>query len=99
MQSDILCSDIPKNLQSSWAAEVTQEAFREGIEQGEKIGIIESIMTLLKGQFQPDAVQVLQPTLESIDDSQRLRELLLAAPKLKVLKDSCSFCLMAMPLN
>jgi hypothetical protein len=36
--------------------------------------------TLLGARFHPNAVQVLKPNLETIDDLSRLRELLLAAP-------------------
>ena len=64
-----------------FSAEATQEAFNQGIEQGEKKGTIQNIITLLETQFQPDAVKVLKPNLESIDDMQRLRELLLVAPR------------------
>lgn len=62
-------------------AEGIEQGKAEGIEQGEKKGTIQSIITLLETQFQPDAVKVLEPTLESIDDMQRLRDLLLAAPR------------------
>ena len=56
-----------------------QEAKTQGIEQGERKGPIDSILTLLGPRFHPDAVQVLKPNLESIDDLPRLRELLIVA--------------------
>ena len=81
-----------------FSAEATQEAYKQGKEQGEKKGeekgeekgekkgTIQSIISLLETQFQPDAVKVLEPTLERIDDMQRLRELLLAAPRVDTLE-------------
>jgi hypothetical protein len=51
----------------------------EGREEGERKGIIESILTYLGARFDPDAVQPLKPTLETIDDLQRLKDLQLAA--------------------
>ena len=71
-----------------------QESFREGIEEGIEEGIkrgekrvaIQGIMDLLQHQFQPDAVEILKPTLESIDDPQRLRELLLVARQVESLE-------------
>lgn len=79
--------------------EAKKEAYKEGMEQGikdgkeqgEKRGTIQSIMALLEKQFQPDAVQVLEPTLEGIDDLQRLRELLLAAPQVNSLETFMQF--------
>jgi hypothetical protein len=49
-------------------------------EEGERKETVESILTLLGARFHPDAVQLLRPPLESIDDLPRLKELLLAAP-------------------
>ena len=81
-----------------FSAEATQEAYKQGKKQGEKKGeekgekkgekkgTIQSIISLLETQFQPDAVKVLEPTLESINDMQRLRELLLAAPRVDTLE-------------
>lgn len=58
-----------------------QEGLKEGIEQGEKKGTIENIIALLGMQFETDAVQALKPALESIDDLQNLKQLLLAVPQ------------------
>ena len=57
--------------------EAKQEGLKEGIEQGEKKGII----ALLGMQFETDAVQALKPALESIDDLQDLKQLLLVVPQ------------------
>ena len=58
-----------------------QEALKQGIEQGERKGTIESIIALLTMQFNTDAVETLKPALESIDDLQNLRQLLLTIPQ------------------
>ena len=58
-----------------------QEAIKQGIKQGEKKVTIENIIALLERQFETDAVQALKPALESIDDLQNLRQLLLAVPQ------------------
>jgi flagellar biosynthesis/type III secretory pathway protein FliH len=57
----------------------------QGIEQGERKGTIESILALLGTRFQPNAVQALKPTLETIN-LLRLKELLLAAPQTQSLE-------------
>ena len=61
--------------------EAKQEGLKQGLEQGEKKGTIENIIALLGMQFETDAVQALKPALESIDDLQDLRQLLLAVPQ------------------
>ena len=63
-----------------------KEGIEQGIEQGEKKGTIENIIALLGTQFSPDAVQSLKSTLETIDDLQRLKELLLVAPQVQSLE-------------
>ncbi len=68
-----------------------EQGMEQGMEQGEKKGTIQSIIALLERQFQPDAVQVLEPTLEGIDDLQRLRELLLAASQVNSLETFMQF--------
>ena len=42
---------------------------------------IENILALLELRFQTEAVDALKPSLQNIDDLQRLKELLLAAAK------------------
>ena len=58
-----------------------KEGLEQGLEQGEKRGTIENIIALLGMQFETDAVEALKPALESIDDLQDLRQLLLAVPQ------------------
>ncbi len=53
----------------------------QGLEQGERKGTIESIIALLAMQFNTEAVESLKPALESIDDLQDLRQLLLTIPQ------------------
>ncbi len=67
-------------------AEGLEQGKVEGLEQGEKKGTIQSIIALLEMQFKPDAVKVLEPTLQRIDDMQRLRELLLVVPRVDSLE-------------
>ena len=68
-----------------FSAEATQEALNKAehkvLNKVRKKGTIQNMITLLGTQFQSDAVKVLEPILESIDDRQHLRELLLAAPR------------------
>ncbi len=66
--------------------EAEERGFERGLEQGERKGTIESILALLGAQFQPEAVQTLKPALESIDDLQHLKQLLLAAPHVQTLE-------------
>ncbi|MDE0016646.1 hypothetical protein F4009_16765 [Candidatus Poribacteria bacterium] len=58
-----------------------KEGIEQGIEQGERRGMIESIITLLGVQFKTDAVHALKPALESIDDMQDLKQVLLTVPQ------------------
>ena len=51
----------------------------EGREEGEMRGIIESLLAFLGARYHPNVVQALKPTLENIEDLQRLKELRLAA--------------------
>ncbi|MDE0686318.1 MAG: hypothetical protein OXI63_25605, partial [Candidatus Poribacteria bacterium] len=58
-----------------------KEGIEQGIEQGERKGMIESIIALLGVQFKTDAVHALKPALESIDDMQDLKQVLLTVPE------------------
>ena len=60
-----------------------KQGIEQGIERGEKKGVIESILTLLETRFHPDAVQILKPNLETIDDLARLKELLIVASRVE----------------
>jgi hypothetical protein len=71
----------PKQIRQRIPEDIMHEfpIIQQFIEQGERKGTIDSILTLLGARFHPDAVQVLKPNLERIDDLPRLRELLIAA--------------------
>jgi predicted transposase YdaD len=61
--------------------EAEERAMERGLERGQKKCAIELILDLLSDQFQSDAVQMLKPDLERIDDLDRLKALLRAVPK------------------
>ena len=67
----------------SMANQLLDEGERRGLErgreEGEMRGIIESLLAFLASRYHPDAVQILKPALEHIEDLQRLKELRLAA--------------------
>ena len=72
--------------ESPFFREHLKEAEERGLERGQKEGTINSILTLLGDQFQPEAVQALKPTLETIDDLERLKQLLRAVPRAQSLE-------------
>ncbi len=74
-------SDKEEQLMQSMAEHYLEQGIEQGIEQGEKRGTIESILALLDMRFETNAVEALRPALETIDDLQVLRELLLAVPQ------------------
>ena len=72
--------------ESPFFREHLKEAEERGLERGQKEGTINSILTLLGDQFQLEAVQALKPTLETIDDLERLKQLLRAVPRVQSLE-------------
>ena len=71
--------------ESPFFQEYVQEAEargpERGLERGRRTGTIDSILTLLSDRFQPEAVPALKPRLETIENLERLKELLRAAPR------------------
>ena len=78
-------SDEEEQLMQSMAEHYLEQGIEQGraqgIEQGEKRGTTESILALLDMRFETNAIEALRPALETIDDLQVLRELLLAVPQ------------------
>ena len=72
--------DIMRTIADMHYEEGEKRGIEQGREEGERKDTVESILALLGTRFHPDAVQALKPTIETIDDLPRLKELLLAAP-------------------
>ncbi len=58
-----------------YASSVIQHWTEQGIEQGERKGVLESLINILEFHFSPDEVQPLKPILESIEELQQLKQL------------------------
>ncbi len=67
--------------ESPFFQEYVQQAEARGLERGRRTGTIDAILTLLSDRFQSEAVQALKPRLETIENLERLKELLRAAPR------------------
>lgn len=69
--------------ESPFFQEYVQEAetrgLERGLERGRRTGTVDSILMLLSDRFQPEAVQALKPSLETIEDLEHLKVLLRAA--------------------
>ena len=65
--------------ESPFFQEYVQEAETRGLERGRRTGTVDSILMLLSDRFQPEAVQALKPSLETIEDLEHLKVLLRAA--------------------
>ncbi len=62
--------------ESSVIQHFTEQGIKQGIEQGERKGAIESLFDVLDVRFQHSEVQTLKPIIESIEELPHLRELL-----------------------
>ena len=67
------------------AQSMAEVLIEQGIEQGVKETTIESILLFLDTRFQANTAQTLKPTLEAIDDLQRLKHLLRDATQAQTL--------------
>ena len=56
------------------------KTYQRQLERMHRETTIENTLELLADQFHPEAVRALTPMLQSIEDLERLKELLLAAP-------------------
>lgn len=61
------------------APEAHEQGIQQGIQQGAQETIRENILEILAIRLQPDAAETFKPTLEAIDDLQRLKQLHRAA--------------------
>ena len=80
-----------RNIIEYWTAEATAAAHQQGLEQGVEQGLeqgleqgireraLEDILEALELRLQPDAASTFKPILETIEDSQRLKQLFRAA--------------------
>ena len=66
-----------------WTEKATAEAHQQGLEQGLEQGMKErareDILEALELRLQPDVARTFRPVLETIEDSQRLKQLHRAA--------------------
>ena len=53
----------------------TEQGIKEGLGQGEKKGVLESLMDILEFHFPHDELQHLKPILENIEELQQLKQL------------------------
>ena len=63
-----------------------QQGIEQGIEKGAKESTIESILLVLDTRFEANTTQTLRPSLEAIDDLQRLKSLLRKATQTQSLQ-------------
>lgn len=61
--------------ETMYASSVIQHWTEQGREQGERKGVLESLINILEFHFPHDEVQPLKPILESIEDLQQLKQL------------------------
>lgn len=61
--------------ESSVIQHFTEQGIKQGIEQGERIGVLESLIDILESRFQPNSVQPITPILENIEELQQLKQL------------------------
>ena len=57
------------------APQAHEQGIQQGIQQGAQETIRENILEILAIRLQPDAAETFKPTLEAIDDLQRLKQL------------------------
>ena len=73
--------------ESSVIQHFTELGIEQGIEQGERIGVLGSLLDVLESRFQASEVHTLKPTLENIEEIQHLRALLREAVRVSNLDE------------
>ena len=58
-----------------YESSVIQHFIEQGIQQGKRKGVLESLISILEFRFSPDEVQTLKPILENIEELQQLKQL------------------------
>ena len=58
-----------------YESSVIQHFIEQGIKQGKRKGVLDSLINILEFHYSPDAVQPLKPILESIEELQQLKQL------------------------
>ena len=79
-------SSVYQHLVETAAEERYQQGIEQGIEQGAKETTIESILLFLDTRFEANTAETLKPTLEAIEDLQRLKHLLREAMRTQSLE-------------
>ena len=68
-----------RNIIEYWTEKATAAAHQQGLEQGMRERALEDILEALELRLQPDAARTFKPILETIEDTQRLKQLFRAA--------------------
>jgi AmiR/NasT family two-component response regulator len=69
--------------ESSIAQHFAERGRREGIEQGIQQGLMLAVLDVISERFSPNRAEQLKPTLESIQEIARLREILVKASEVE----------------
>ena len=85
--ADLMVNDDSANYVVFLVEELMRESkfYQRQVEKITRETTIKHILTLLKSEFQAEAVNALTPSLQNITDLQRLEQLLLAATKVQSL--------------
>ncbi|MDE0013263.1 MAG: hypothetical protein OXU36_19115 [Candidatus Poribacteria bacterium] len=73
--------------ESSVIQHFTGQGIEQGIKQGERKGVLGSLLDVLESRFQASEVHALKPTLENIEEIQHLRALLREAVRVSNLDE------------
>ena len=73
--------------ESSVVQHFTERGIQQGIQQGIQRGRILAILDLISERFSPNDAERLRPTLESIVEADRLRQILVKASEAKTVNE------------